>query len=1093
MLHPNKLVSGEPFDFDKFKDPSREFGIAPFWFVNGEMDYDEMTWQIEQFNAAGIPAIIFHSRFGNLDSIGYLTEDWLDRVRYAIRECERLGMQLWIYDEYNWPSGSVAQTIQKDDPELVNYYLELVETHIPGQFFTFMEGTDSRYNDLEKSEPIYACAILEEDLANGEAEFVNLMPSLSFDKVISWEAPPGPWKLYYFIRREADYYTDVLNPEVTRQFLERTHQRYKDYLGEDFDKVQGFYTDEPAMLYFETGRNNMVVPWTAQMFAEFRARNGYDLRPLLPHLYDDINEDTPRIRFDYWRTLTAVYEKSFYEQYADWCEENDVVFTGHLLYEESLRMHARTGGNLFHSLRHFDMTGVDHLYPRVGTREMPNEHVALKLASSAAHQDGSVRLLCESMGGLYWDTTLERMKWIADWEYVLGVNLLNPHGFHYSIEGERKRDWPPSQFYHHSWWPEYKDFNTYITRLSYMLSGGVHQAETAILYPMTSIWATYKPQESHPVGALIENEFNWLTDRLLRLHVDFDYVEEERIQGAALEDGRLVVGDEKYKVLILPAATHLEKGTLEAIAEFVKAGGTVIADSLLPEAAVASGEDMASLAEAAKELFGLTPQEAYERSTGSAADNLDFHVHEVGNGRAVTILGGGFNKNNDEAKLEALSEQFLNPPLRGTSRELFSLRRKKDEQELYFIVNSTDQTVSSDFTLDGEYEVVRMIAETGESEVVAPCVREDGKTKFSLTFAPYVSMVLALNEPTEKRHFRALPGELISSDDGSFVVALDQTGSVKSTQVTSEIMAEDGNVVTLTADVTGTYQTIDLVKPVKFTAHGDNTLSTDDYRVTPAEGISLEDVMAEEDFTDWWNFRMGAWALQMPQEWLHRPETVDLWYVADIEVETVPEKVDLLIDGFKGQKYELYLNGQEITEEPRRSDLDSEIGAVDVSKILVVGRNRTAVKLTVSRDSDGMTDLLKFVGDFGVRPEDDVITTIPETIEGPWSDSVWPYFSGSGVYSFEVDIPEELIGQQLLLHAEIGDDLFSAEVNQEDAGKCLWQPYTLDISDKLVAGKNTIDIRVVNTMVNMLQKRAQTSGLTRAWIEAKPLATFTYN
>ena len=280
----------------------------------------------------------------------------------------------------------------------------------------------------------------------------------------------------------------MLNEETTREFLARTHERYKAAVGSQHfgEKVRGFYTDEPAMHYFEIFKNNNTLPWSAQMFKIFRQRKGYDLKPLLPMLYYNVGPRTEQVRYDYFSALSDQYEDAYYRQISNWCHANDTNFTGHLLCEESIRLHARTGGNLFHMLRHLDMTGVDHLYPRVGTREMPSEHVALKIASSAAHQNGSTRLLCESMGGLYWDCTMERMKWVADWEYVLGVNVLNPHGFHYSIEGSRKRDWPPSQFYHHTWWPEYADFNTYMSRLGYTLSGGRHVAKLAVLYPINT-------------------------------------------------------------------------------------------------------------------------------------------------------------------------------------------------------------------------------------------------------------------------------------------------------------------------------------------------------------------------------------------------------------------------------------------------------------------------------------------------------------------------------------------------------------------------------------------------------------------------------
>ena len=61
-----------------------------------------------------------------------------------------------------------------------------------------------------------------------------------------------------------------------------------------------------------------------------------------------------------------------------------------------------------------DVIGVDHLYPIIGDRDRPDEHVAMKVGSSAAHQLGSPRLLCESFGGIFMDATMQRMKWIAE-------------------------------------------------------------------------------------------------------------------------------------------------------------------------------------------------------------------------------------------------------------------------------------------------------------------------------------------------------------------------------------------------------------------------------------------------------------------------------------------------------------------------------------------------------------------------------------------------------------------------------------------------------------------------------------------------------
>ena len=37
----NKLVDGEALSKEKFAVPSKEFGILPFWFWNGEMSYSK--------------------------------------------------------------------------------------------------------------------------------------------------------------------------------------------------------------------------------------------------------------------------------------------------------------------------------------------------------------------------------------------------------------------------------------------------------------------------------------------------------------------------------------------------------------------------------------------------------------------------------------------------------------------------------------------------------------------------------------------------------------------------------------------------------------------------------------------------------------------------------------------------------------------------------------------------------------------------------------------------------------------------------------------------------------------------------------------
>jgi alpha-L-rhamnosidase len=448
------VTSPRPLDLDVYKSPNRDYGILPFWFLNGELDPDEMLYQLGELRAKGMQGVIFHGRYGL--EMPYVGDTYLERVKFGVEEANRLGLTSWIYDEMNWPSGTADKRVLKARPDLAQRYLECVWFSVRGPWFMCLTGEDSRYMDFQRSTPVAVFAVGE------DGAVVDLTSNLSFERVVPWEVPPGSWNLYYIVEKRADYYIDALDPESTETFLSLGYAPYLKALGSNGSGgagaagngrvLEGFYSDEPAMHYFLTAADNAIVPWTKNMFRRFQERNGYNLRPRLLDLFFDIHPDAARTRYDFYNTTTAFYSDAYYRQIHEWCQEHHLTFTAHLLFEEWLRQMVRVEGNAFRHYEHMDVVAVDHLYPIIGTRENPAEHVAIKLASSAAHHFGSERLICESFGGIFMDATMQRMKWIADWEYVLGVTVINPHGFHYTFEGARKRDWPPSMFYQYPWW-----------------------------------------------------------------------------------------------------------------------------------------------------------------------------------------------------------------------------------------------------------------------------------------------------------------------------------------------------------------------------------------------------------------------------------------------------------------------------------------------------------------------------------------------------------------------------------------------------------------------------------------------------------------
>src|SRR5215216_3869540 len=805
-----------PVNPANFNRPPREYGILPFWFLNGELDLEEMRYQLREFREKGMPGIILHGRYGLETS--YIGETYLDRIHFAVEEAQKLGLQTWIYDEMNWPSGTADKRVLQARPDLVQRYVECISATIRGPWFTYFTGADSRYNDFEKSKPVAAFAVR----MDGEKEIIDLTPNLSFRDVIPWEAPAGNWRLMFIVEKVADYYIDALNPEATAEFLKLGYEPYASVMnGKMSSQMLGFYTDEPAMHYYLTSVDNPVVPWTRDMFRRFQEHNGYNLRPRLPDLFFDIRPDSARVRYDFYNTLTDFYSNAYYKQIHEWCQKNNVLFTGHLLYEEWLRPLVRVEGNLFKHYPHMDVVGVDHLYPIIGDRDRPAEHVAMKVGSSAAHQNGSPRLLCESFGGIFMDATMQRMKWIADWEYVLGVNLLNPHGFHYTLEGPRKRDWPPSMFYQYPWWQYYGDFSNYMSRLSHLLSGGKHIAKVAVIWPMNAMFATYTPQTHNALGDRIERDFNTLTDLLLRLHYDYDYLDEDVLANATLESNTVRVRDESYELLILPPMAHMKLSTLEHLEKFVEQGGRVLGMIFLPSKAFTSKDNITELVDISdriRTLFGVDPaetQQNFHKQTG-----LEMLEQEHGNGKTAFLRSYALNRQlpmriqeqlaamgktesplfviesaestskyyfapeqgprqeitdevnaEREAVADALEQALLSlvePDISINNREVFYLHRQNDEQDIYFIINPTYTSQKAQVSLTGQIQPIHWDPSTGTERLIAPSQVIDNHTRFDLELPPVGSAFILVKPDAALRivetnlHIESIEGTQVS-------------------------------------------------------------------------------------------------------------------------------------------------------------------------------------------------------------------------------------------------------------------------------------------------------------------------------------------
>jgi len=100
---------------------------------------------------------------------------------------------------------------------------------------------------------------------------------------------------------------------------------------------------------------------------------------------------------------------------------------------------------------------------------------------------------------------------------------------------------------------------------------------------------------------------------------------------------------------------------------------------------------------------------------------------------------------------------------------------------------------------------------------------------------------------------------------------------------------------------------------------------------------------------------------------------------------------------------------------------------------------------------------------------------IPRTVHtvdrlASWADLGAPYCSGSGVYRIDFDVPSTYAAKGVELWLNLGDVAFIADVrcNGRPVGVCWMQPYRLRLTGLVSPGRNHLEVKVTNVLINYI-------------------------
>jgi hypothetical protein len=1018
----------------QFADPPNRFRLAPFWFLNHELAEDQMRWQVREMHRQGAGGFVLHPRHGLLTE--YLSEGWMRNVGAAIDEAKRLGMKAYLYDENNWPSGTCNARVIEENPQFRMSGCRLVQEFD-------VSGPARWEQEVETLDGLIGVVAvpLRDGAPVGFPESAVAIEVPDSGRQVHWDAPDGDWRIYVFAREFfrglfVGSYLDTLNPDAVARFIELTHEVYAERFGEEFgDTIIGMFTDEPSLNF----NGPEAIPWTPAMPGEFGWRNGYDLISALPAMFRDMGPHTKRVRCDLYDCASEMYANSYFKQIHDYCDDRRLALMGHVMWEGELLEHTRQQGDFFQGARYMHWGGCDLLCELTWSArgEMLNNLLGPKFASSAAHLLGKEIVMCECFGlASQWAIDLRNLKWMADWIIALGCNFLEPHAFYYSLQGFRKWECPPGEFYQSPFWPYYRHLADYAGRLCALFTGGRHVADVALLYPVKSLWAEMDPADNASAAAVVES-FNSTSRVLLKLNYDFDIVPEEMLASEwfgrlAVEgpDGELL--EEDYKALVLPACTTVSRQTAALLVQLHMDGVPIIATGRLPSASTEEGEGDPLIAACFCDIFG---EEAY-RASLSAPHSDGIIAPEPQQGLA-TLVACPANVDDDEmaAVLGHALDTVIYPDVSVRENgahvpDIVHLHTVREGIHLFLFVNtSRTETHRAEIELDAAGNVYRLDAETGR---VAPLCHyetdnEASSTRLSLEFLPTQAYVLAVDPGAEPK----------PSADAACCCARARSGR----------------------------------EPV-----GEPLVLSGEWRFTTEKPNALP--------LRKWDYDIGARVLG-------RDAAIEgARYTATFEARHIPAEAKLLMDGLVVEKVwrgsqpvdvTVSINGQVLKEFQKGQYLDHFILEADLAGLLREGTNEVVIE-TVGHLYE--TPALRYppilVGRFALAQEDGQTVLAPEPgviPSGDWTKHGYPFYSGIGALSLSFSVPKKWSGKRIVLQFEKVGDLADIWLNGRHVATRAWEPFEVEITEFVKPGDNELVIKVANSLQNLFCDTPKASGV----------------
>lgn len=1006
-------------DKDLFKNPTAEYRGTPFWAWNCDLKADELCRQIDIFKEMGLGGFHMHCRDGM--STTYLSDGFMGLVKACTDHARENEMLAWLYDEDKWPSGFGGGYVTKDDEFRQRYITFTCDPNDPVRDTTVL--------------------IARFDVILGEDKCLK-----SYRKLAEGEAAEGVlWSVWRELSGKSPWfnnesYVDTLNKKAIDRFIEVTHERYFETVGDDFGGVvPAIFTDEPQFmrkgtLAFADSRQNVHLPWTDDLEDTFKATYGESLVDHLPELLWDLsNGEISLTRYHYHDHISERFAEAFADNCGDWCRAHGIELTGHMMEEPTLHSQTAAIGDCMRSYRGFGIPGIDMLCARF-------EFTTAKQCQSAVHQYGRPGMMSELYGVTGWDFDFRGHKLHGDWQAALGVTVRVQHLSWVSMKGTAKRDYPASISYQSPWYKEYAYVEDHFGRVNTALTRGKPLVKVAVVHPVESYWLHWGPNEqTQLIRDKLDGNFQNVTDWLLRGNIDFDYICESTLPDQCPAGGApLTVGEMAYDVVVVPECETLRSTTLERLEAFRAAGGKLV-------------------------FMGDTPK--YEDAKPSLRGKALFD-------KSTRIA---FNRG---ALLDALYEdrtvEIRNFSGAYTGNLIHQVRR--DTDGLWLFISHCSEPYNKDVARDqgihiyvnGKYKAELWDTITGEVKPIRYS-NKSGKTHIIMSLYDYDSALLFLRDTEEDSSYEPeavaapTPIGIKRMTDGYGAWATESPAPVASIPDTVPYTLSEPNVL--------------LLDMARYALDGEE--------LHPTEEILRIDAAVRRRL----GFPAGKaqpWVMEdKPAE---HTVTLEFTVHSDIDYENpfiALEDTDIAT---------ITWNGDAVTSKPEGYYVDLSIQKVALPP-LKKGVNTLTVTIPFAVRSN--CEAMYLLGNFGVRVAGRrlTVTDLPETVG--FSDLTYqglPFYGGAVSYRIPVESPVDWSATVKVPHYTAAVN--TVELDGEKRAVVAYPPYAADIG-VIPAGKHELTVTAYITRRNCFgdvhnaDEKFSWQG-PAAWVTGDSLWTYEY-